>query len=276
MAPAPPTWGRPRLLLDRGELHSRHGRIMIGVTLVEDLAVVVLIVLIPRLGALEPGRLLALGGALGVAAAILGPFFYLAAKVVPRLLTSVARMRSQEMFLLVTLAIALGTGAITQAAGLSLALGAFLAGLLISESDYAHETLARLLPLRDVFVALFFVTVGALIDPAAVVGNLRLLGVIVALVLVGKLVVWTLVVKLFGHPLWTALLVGVGLTQIGEFSFILIQVARGAGHIGKDVYHATLAASLLTILGNALLVRFVPRWLERTRLAPAPAPADPG
>jgi CPA2 family monovalent cation:H+ antiporter-2 len=253
-----------RLLIDRGELHTRHGRIMIGITLVEDLAVVVLIVILPRLGTLDASRLLSIAGALGVGIAILVPFFYLAAKVVPRVLTYVARMQSQEVFLLVALAIALGTAALTQAVGLSLALGAFLAGLLISESDYAHETLARLLSLRDAFVALFFVTVGALINPRAVVENLPLLGTIVALVILGKLVIWTGVVALFREPLATALLVGVGLTQIGEFSFILIQVARNAGHIGDDIYNATLAASLLTILANALLVRFVPRWIDRT------------
>lgn len=268
-----------RLLLDRGELHTRHGRIMIGITLVEDLAVVVLIVILPRLGALDAGRLLSIAGALGTGVAILVPFFYLAAKVVPRVLTYVARMQSQEVFLLVALAIALGTAALTQAVGLSLALGAFLAGLLISESDYAHETLARLLSLRDAFVALFFVTVGALLNPAAAVENLPLLGVIVGLVMFGKLVIWTGVVALFRQPLATALLVGVGLTQIGEFSFILIQVARNAGHVGDDIYNATLAASLLTILGNALLVRFVPGWIGGTTwrrdAAVAPVEAQP-
>jgi CPA2 family monovalent cation:H+ antiporter-2 len=255
-----------RLLLDRGELHTRHGRLMIGITLVEDLAVVVLIVLMPRLGALDGERLTSMATALGLALAILAPFFYLAAKVVPLVLTFVARMRSQEIFVLVVLAIALGTAAVTHAAGLSLALGAFLAGLLISESDYAHETLGRLLPIRDVFVALFFVTVGALVNPRAILDNPGLLGVIVALVMVGKFVIRTSVVALFGQPLWTAVLVGVGLTQIGEFSFILIQVARGAGHVGDDVYNAILAASLLTILGNALLVRSVPGWMKRVRV----------
>jgi CPA2 family monovalent cation:H+ antiporter-2 len=251
-----------RLLIDRGELHSRHGRIMIGITLVEDLAVVVLMVLMPRLGAIDTERVLAIAGALGLGVAILVPFFYLAAKVVPPLLTYVARMHSQEVFLLVALAIALGTAALTHAVGLSLALGAFLAGLLISGSDYAHEALARLLPLRDVFGAVFFVTVGALINPVGVLGNLPLLGAIVALVLVGKLVIRTGVVMLFGEPLWTAVLVGVGLAQIGEFSFILIQEARTAGHVGEEVYNATLAASLLSILGNALLVRWAPGWMR--------------
>ena len=250
-----------RLLMDRGELQSRHGRIMIGIALVEDLGVVLLTVLLPALGGLERGGMLAIGMALARAAIILVPFVLLAAKVVPSIMGRVARTGNEELFLMVALAIGLGTAALTQAVGLSLALGAFLAGLVISNSDYAHEALARLLPLRDVFVALFFVTVGALIDPAAVVANLPLLGAIVGLVLVSNFVIWTLVVLLFRYPLSTALMVGVGLTQIGEFSFVLVQVARMAGHVGDDVYNATLAASLLTILVNAPLVRYVPRWL---------------
>jgi CPA2 family monovalent cation:H+ antiporter-2 len=255
-----------RLLLDHGQLHTRHGRIMIGISLVEDLAVVVLIVLVPRLGVIDTERLVSIAAALGLGVAILVPFFYLSAKVVPPLLTHVARMHSQEVFLLVALAIALGTAALTQAVGLSLALGAFLAGLVISESDYAHETLARLLSLRDVFVALFFVTIGALIDPVAVVDNLPLLAVMVGLVMVAKPIIRAATVALFGEPPWTAALVGVGLAQIGEFSFILIQVARSAGHVGDDVYNATLAASLLTILGNAFLVRWLPAWIRKLRL----------
>jgi len=256
-----------RLLMDSGALHSRHGRVMVGITLVEDLAVVVLIVLIPAFGALEPGRLLAIAAALGKAILVLVPFAYLAAKVVPPIMTRVARTQNDELFLLVALAIGLGTAALTQAVGLSLALGAFLAGLLISESDYAHETLARVLPIRDAFVALFFVTIGALIDPASLRANLPLLGTMIVLVVGGKLVLWTLVVWIFGQPIRTALMVGVGLTQIGEFSFILVQVARSAGHVGADVYNATLAASLITILINAFLVRTVPVWIATT---PAP------
>ena len=247
-----------RLLLDRGELRSQHGRVMIGLTLVEDLAVVVLTILIPVLGTMEPGRLVALGAALGKAALILVPFALLAATVVPRVMSLVARMRNDEMLLLVALAVGLGTAALTQAVGLSLALGAFLAGLLIGNSDYAHDTMTRLMPVRDAFVALFFVTIGTLIDPRTVLANLPLLGVMLALIILGKLVIWTAVVWLFRYRLATALAVAVGLTQIGEFSFILVQAARSAGHVGADVYTATLAAALLSILLNAVLVRYIP------------------
>jgi CPA2 family monovalent cation:H+ antiporter-2 len=267
-----------RLLIDRGELHTRHGRVMIGITLVEDLAVVIFIVLMPALGTRDTGGLIELGFALLRAAGILIPFAFLSARVMPRVLTWVARTRSQELFLLVVLAIALGTAALTQAAGLSLALGAFLAGLLVSESEYSHETLARVLPLRDAFVALFFATLGALMDPRLALTNLFLLGVMILLVLVGKLVLWTAVVALFGYPFWTAVLVGVGLTQIGEFSFLLVQAARSAGLVGPEVYNATLATSLLTILANAALVRLAPRWVGRMatdrRLGSVDGPRD--
>jgi CPA2 family monovalent cation:H+ antiporter-2 len=256
-----------RLLLDRGELHTRHGRVLIGISLVEDLAVVVLLALMPALGAMAPDRLLAIGKGLGTAALVLAPFVALAARVVAPLLTRVARTRNQELFLLVALALGLGTAALTQSVGLSLALGAFLAGLLISTSDFAHETLARLLPLRDTFGAFFFVTVGALIDPRRVFDNLPLLGAMVALVVVGKLLVRGGLVWAFGETPWTALLTGIGLAQIGEFSFVLVQAARSEGHIGSDVYQATLAASLLSIVINAALVRVAPRYLGALRLA---------
>src|SRR5207249_9111550 len=117
------------------------------------------------------------------------------------------------------------------------------------------------------------VTVGALIDLRTIATSLPLLGALLGLVIVGKFVIWTTVTLVFGQPLWTALLVGVGLTQIGEFSFILVQVARQAGHVGADIYNATLAASLVTILINAALVRLVPMWIGRARLAHAQAPA---
>jgi CPA2 family monovalent cation:H+ antiporter-2 len=259
-----------RLLLDRGELHARHGRVAVGITLVDDLAVVIFIFLMPSLGTLEPGRFAAVGLALFKSAAVLLPFGYLAAKVFPRLLARIARTRNRELFLLLTLILSVGTAVLSQAVGLSLALGAFLAGLLISGSEYAHEALARLLPLRDVFVAIFFVTVGVLIDPRTILNNVPLVGAMIGLVVLGKLLVWTPLVRLFGDNWRTALLVAVSLTQIGEFSFVLARVGMSAGHVGQEVFNATLVTSLLTILINAVLVRKVPAWLAgqaRVRLA---------
>jgi len=264
-----------RLLVDRGELRSVHGRVMIGIVLVEDVAVVAMTVLMPVLGEIDSERLLLIGQALAKAVLILVPLGYLGAKVIPHILTHVARTQNQELFLLVTLAISLGTAAVTQTVGLSLALGAFLAGLIISASEYAHETLARLLSLRDAFVALFFVTIGILIDPHVIIDNLALLAAMIGLIVIGKFVTRTAVVRLFGYPWVTAILVGTGLTQIGEFSFVLIQTARSAGHVGSEVYNATLAASLITILINAVLVRAVPSWISRRPLVRAQLDTSP-
>ena len=251
-----------RLLIDRGEMHTLHGRVMVGISLVEDLAVVALITLMPALAAGVRERGLAVVIAFAKAALVLVPVLIVAARVVPGVMRRVASTHNDELFLLVVLAIGLGTGALTQAVGLSVALGAFLAGLIISTSDYAHETIARLLPLRDAFVATFFVTVGMLVDPFNVAANLTMLAWLIALIVVGKALVRGVVVRLFGYPWTTAARVAVGLAQIGEFSFVLVQVARSAGLVDDHVYHATLAASLASILVNVLLVRHVPDWLD--------------
>ncbi len=250
-----------RLLIDSGQLQSTHGKVMIGITLVEDLVVVVLTILMPVLVSLTPHHLLGVAQALGKAALILAPIGFLAVYLVPRALERIARSQNKELFLLVLLAICLGTAALTEAVGLSLALGAFAAGLIISASDYAHRALDQLLPLRDAFVALFFVTMGILINPRAVLTNFPILLAILALVVVGKFAIWLGVVKLFRYRLKTAVLVGVGLTQIGEFSFILVQVAHSSHLVGDEFYYAVLAASLISILLNATLVRNAPRWL---------------
>ncbi|HZP21832.1 MAG TPA: cation:proton antiporter [Terriglobales bacterium] len=247
-----------RLLIDSGQLQSPHGKVMVAVTLVEDVIVVVLTILIPVLGNLSPHHLLGVAIALGKAALILVPLGFAAVYIVPRSLERIARSRNQELFLLVILAVCLGTAALTEAVGLSLALGAFAAGLIISASDYAHQTLEKMMPLRDAFVALFFVTVGLLINPRAVLREPLLLLVILALVIVGKFGVWAGVFKLFGYPVRSSVLAATGLTQIGEFSFILLQVAYASGLLNDQFYYATLAASLLSILINASLVRAVP------------------
>ncbi len=255
-----------RLLIDRGELQSPHGKVMIGITLVEDLVVVALTILMPTLATLSPHHLLGIALALGKAALILAPIGFLAVYLVPRWLARVARSENKELFLLVILAICLGTAALTEAVGLSLALGAFAAGLIVSASDYAHRALDQMLPLRDAFVALFFVTVGVLINPSAVAQRPGLLVAILLLVVVGKFVVWSGVGRLFRYPLRTSVLVGTGLTQIGEFSFILVQVAYANALVTEAFYHATLAVSLLSILLNAWLVRAMPKWLDAARV----------
>jgi len=182
----------------------------------------------------------------------------------------VEKTGNDEISLLLALTICLVVAAITEAIGLSLALGAFVAGLLFGSSDYAHKIAAKTLPIRDAFVALFFVTIGMLIDPRTWLSSWRILAVLVAMILVGKFSIWFAVVRLFGYPAQTAMRVGIGLTQIGEFSFILAQVSLYAGLIGKDVYNATLAASLVTVLVNATLFKLMkpaPAALARQQMS---------
>jgi CPA2 family monovalent cation:H+ antiporter-2 len=252
-----------KFLLERGELATLHGRVVVGITLAEDLAVVALTVFIPALASPGETRMAAFGLALLRAAVILGPLLWLARRVVPRFLAQVVHTRNMELFLLVALSISIGTAAMTATLGLSIALGAFLAGLIISESEFAHEALARVLPVRDIFVAIFFISVGTLIRPASVIAELPAVLGLVVLVVVGKFAAWTLVVRGAGYPASTATTAALGLTQIGEFSYILARVARDHNLITDAIYDAVLATSLVTILINAVIFRRTPRWLDR-------------
>lgn len=248
-----------RLLTERGELRSPHGNVMIGITLVEDLAVVVLTVLLPSMTNLTGSHFISLSIAFGKALLILVPVMFVAAKLVPPLMKRIEGTGNDELYVLVVLALGFATAAVTQAVGLSLALGAFLAGLIVSESGTTHKMLDKLSPLRDAFVALFFVTIGVLVDPRILISKPALWGSIVVLTMVGKFAIWTLIVWLFRYPPRTAVMVGLGLTQIGEFSYVLVRVARDAHLVTDDMYHATLAASVITILLNGLLMKALPR-----------------
>jgi CPA2 family monovalent cation:H+ antiporter-2 len=249
-----------RLLIDSGQLQSEHGQVMIGITLVEDFAVVALTILLPTLNNLNRSQLLSVGIGLGKGLLVLAPVALVAYKLVPPFMARIARMKNDELYLLLTLALGFATAALTQAVGLSLALGAFLAGVVISGSEQAHETLTHVLPLRDAFVALFFVTIGALIDPRQIFAQPRMLLEVLLLVVVGKFVIWLGVVRMFGYPTRSAAMVAIGLTQIGEFSYVLIAVARDAKLVENDVYNAILAVSLLSILMNAGLMRVARGW----------------
>jgi CPA2 family monovalent cation:H+ antiporter-2 len=138
-----------------------------------------------------------------------------------------------------------------------------VAGLSISGSEDLHDAHTQLVPLRDAFVALFFVSLGTLIDPHVLLGSLPLLGLMLLLIVVGKLVVWTAIVWLFRYPFHTAIAVAAGLTQIGELSFVVVQVARSAGMVGENVFSTAIAASLLSILINVFIVRGVFGWVGR-------------
>ena len=164
-------------------------------------------------------------------------------------------------FLLVAIAVCLGTAALAQAVGFSVALGAFLAGVSISGSEDLHDAHTQLVPLRDAFVALFFVSLGTLLDPKLLLDNLPLLGLMLLLILIGKFLVWTMLVWIFRYSFGTAIAVAAGLTQIGELSFVVVQVARSAGLVAESVFSAVIAASLISILLNVFIVRAAFHWV---------------
>jgi monovalent cation:H+ antiporter-2, CPA2 family len=246
-----------RLLLDRGELSSEHGRLMITLSLVEDLTVVILTVLLPGLSGSGAASFLQVAWKIGRALLLLIPIALLAWKFFPALLAYIERTCNDEISLLLALTICMVIAALTEAIGLSLALGAFLAGLFLGNSAFTHKLARQTLSLRDVFVAFFFVTVGLLLNPGTWANSWRIILLLVGLILIGKFLVWSSVVRLFRYSMQTSFRVGIGLTQIGEFSFILAQVSLQAGLISQEIYHATLAASLITILANATLFKFL-------------------
>jgi len=259
-----------RILMDRGELAAEHGRLMVTLSLVEDLAVVMLTVVLPSFSPESDATLGQAAWKVGQAILLLVPIAAAAWKLFPPLLAKVEKACNDEVSLLLALTLCIGIAALTEAVGLSLALGAFLAGLAMGDSRFTHKLSLQTQPLRDLFVAFFFVSVGMLLDPSTWLDSWSLILLLVALVLVGKFVVWTGVVRIFRYSLSTSLRVGLGLTQIGEFSFILAQVSRKAGLISPELYHATLAASFVTILVNAIAFRFLkPAGKPSVRVIPA-------
>ena len=252
-----------KFLQDRGEVNSTHGRILVGISLVGDLAVVAMIVLMPTLNptAADHAGLLLRAVLKGVL--ILGPFFFLARQVVPRLLGRVARTGNMELLVLVMMVLAIGTAVLTAAAGLSIALGAFLAGLLVNESESCHEILVKILAVRDIFVAIFFASIGLLIQPRFLITQIPTILLLVFLVVVGNFWIWHGIVRAAGYKAETVALAALGLTQIGEFSYVLAGVGLKEGLIGVPVEQGVLATSLVTIVVNALLFRRTPNWLKR-------------
>jgi K+:H+ antiporter len=250
-----------RVLSDSGKLSTTYGRVMIGITLVEDLAVICMTVILPVLGGSGDGRFAKAAWTLGKALVLLVPLVFLAVKVIPRLLRRVKLTCNSELLLLVAIAICLGTAALAQAVGFSVALGAFLSGLSISGLPDLHDAHTQLIPLRDAFGALFFVSLGTLVDPKVLFSSLPLLGLMLLLIMAGKFLVWTMVVWLFRYPMPTAIAVAAGLTQIGELSFVVVQVARSSGIVAENVFSTVIAASLISILLNVFIVRGTFAWM---------------
>lgn len=257
-----------KFLQDRGEVTSLHGRAVVGIALVEDLASVAMLVLLTALTPGNRGSPVAAIQAVLKAVIILGAVFWLGRRIIPGLLDRVTRTGDTELLVLVIMALAVGTAALTAAAGLSIALGAFLAGLLVNESESGHDLLARVLPIRDVFVAVFFASVGLLVQPALLAAQIPTIAILVCLVIVGNFLIWRLIVGIAGYGGKTAGLAALSLTQIGEFSYVLAGTGLREGLISDAVYQAVLATSLVTVTTNALLFRRTPKWL-RSWLSPA-------
>ena len=243
-----------RLLEGRGEIGGPAGSVGIAFALIQDLAVVLLIVMIPVLGDHNHDVLANLGLAGAKALGLLVAVWVLGIFLVPRVLGRVTLTRSRELFLLSVVALALGTASVSFLAGLSLAFGAFLAGLVVSESEYAHQTLAEVFPLREVFAVVFFVAAGMLINPASFLDEPQLVWGIAAIGIFGKLLLVTAFAIAFGHSRKAALTAGLALANMGEFSFVLAAEGVKEGIFDADQNGAVLAAVLVSIASSPLLL----------------------
>ena len=247
-----------RGLMDNGWLDTIHGRVAIGWSIVEDLATVAILVLLPALagGATDGWRPLAI--ALAKAVAFLALMLVGGSRFVPALLSRIAHTRSRELFVLVALSAAVGTAlASAELFGVSLALGAFVAGIVVGESPFSHQVGADLLPFRDAFAVLFFVSVGMLVNPNDLVDYWREILAVTALIVIGKAVVSAAIAFALPYPAKTALVVGAGRSQIGEFSFIIGQSGLALGILDAHQYSLILAGAIVSITINPLMCRLV-------------------
>jgi monovalent cation:H+ antiporter-2, CPA2 family len=253
-----------KVLGDRGEVTSPKGQLSLGILIFQDLAIVALVLVLPMLSG-GGGSALGIAKGLGTAALIIVLILLVARRVMPEILERVARTCSQEIFLLTIIAICLGTAWLTSLAGVSLSLGAFLAGLVVSESRYSHHAFAEILPLQILFSAVFFVSVGLLLDLSFVIRNPLLILAVVAAIVLLKALITGVAAKLLGYTTAVAWSTAFLLSQIGEFSFVLARVGREAGlHPGgvPDVGRQTfIAAAVLLMAGTPLLAK-LGRWLE--------------
>ncbi|QZZ21818.1 cation:proton antiporter [Leptothermofonsia sichuanensis E412] len=252
-------------LIERNEVQSNHGQIMLAILIVQDLGVGLMLAILPALT--RPTNIIgiALFTAVLKALLFLGGAILVGKWVIPLLVRLLARSGSQELFLLGILILCLGIALLTSALGLGIEMGAFVAGLMISNVEYADHALDRVLPMRDVFATLFFASIGILIDPAFLLANSWVLLGLVAVTMIGKAMIATGVVSLFGYSLKTALMVGMGINQIGEFSFVLAGVAQNQGLFPPRLYGLTVGTTAVTLLITPFLLRATPHlltWLE--------------
>lgn len=254
------------LLQERAEVYSPPGRAALGILIFQDIAVIPMMLLIPLLagnsGSVGYDWLVAMIKGVGVTALV----FFAAKQWVPRLLYWIAATRSREIFLLSTILICLAVAGLTAWVGLSLALGAFLAGLIISESEYSHQALGNILPFRDVFTSFFFVSIGMLLDLHTLFSHWGAILSLTAGIMLLKFLLAGLAILLLGFSLRQAAVTGFLLCQVGEFSFILAQTAQQHRLIGNELYQTLLISSVLSMAAAPFIINYASRladWINR-------------
>ncbi len=260
-----------KTLTERGETNTRHGQIMLAILIAQDLALGVMLAIVPSLG--SQGALLPI---LGLALLKVGVFVGVAIAVgywlVPRIIRAVARTESDELFLLTLLALCLSVALITARLNLSIEIGAFAAGLMIAEIDYADHALSRFLPLRDTFACLFFTSIGMLIDPQILIQNGGIILGLVALAMVGKALIVLPVVLSFGYSFTTSLRTSLGINQIGEFSFVLALVGLENNLISEQIYLLLLGTTAITLVFTPILFKSATPMAEALLKSPRLSP----
>lgn len=243
-----------KLLQENGEMNTPHGKISLGVLIFQDIVIVPMILLTPILAGVSSGSG---GNATTFLLKGLGIILFViisARWVVPALLFRIVRTRNRELFLLAILFTVFGTAWLTARAGLSLALGAFLAGLIISESEYSHQAIGNMLPFKDVFISFFFVSIGMLLDVSFFIENISILLLLALAVILLKSVTSGIVTFILGYPLRTTIITGLTLSQVGEFSFILSSVGREYGLLNGGLYQTFLAVSIVTMAATPFVM----------------------
>ncbi|HPX60260.1 MAG TPA: cation:proton antiporter [Deltaproteobacteria bacterium] len=254
-----------KLLMDAGQIDTPQGKIALGILIFQDLCIVPLMLLTPLLAGAVQGWLDVLFlcvKAVGVVLAV----YYGCRVLMPWLFGHVVATRSRELFIMTIIVIGFGTAWLTSKAGLSLALGAFIAGLAISESDYSHQAVSDLIPFREAFMSLFFISVGMLLDPSIFIRQPLVIIAIVAAILVIKLAVSSAAVVMLGIPGRIAIISALSLAQIGEFSFVLSMTGLQYKLLSPELYQLFLAASIVTMGLTPLLINISPALADR--LAP--------
>ncbi len=252
-----------KILIDRGELDAPHGRLILGILIFQDLIVVPMILIAPLLGGTMEGDPTQVLMALARSFVLVGAILIAARWLIPKILALVVRGKSRELFVITVILICLGIAWLASKSGLSLALGAFIAGLVISESEYSHQALADIMPFRYSFNSLFFISIGMLLDVRFFLSQPFLVLAMGAAVLLLKGMIAGGVTLALGYPARIATLVGLSLAQVGEFSFVLAQAGQGLGLLTGDSYQLFLVISILTMIATPFLTQLGPRLLKR-------------